>query len=68
MEILTLPMAEAMAEVSQGGDAPPPRIEEQEMDILAFELWQRALRVAPAAADEDSVGDEEARRCRASCL
>ena len=66
MEILTMPMAEALAEASEWDDAPHPGIEEQEMDILAFDLWQRANRLGPPAASED--GEEDTRRCRASCL
>ncbi|MBZ5584287.1 MAG: hypothetical protein LAQ30_19155 [Acidobacteriia bacterium] len=68
MEILTMPVAEVVAEASQGGDEAPPRIEEQEMDILAFELWRRANHTELAAAYEDWLGEEEALRCRASCL
>ena len=48
-------------------DAPPPRIEEEEMDILAFELWHRAS-VPELAAEEERMDEEEALRCHASCL
>ena len=39
-------------ELSRWDDAPPPMIEEQEMDVLAFELWQRASRQDPGLAEE----------------
>ncbi len=63
MEILTLPLAETLAEAAQPGDAPPVKLEEQEMDILAFQLWQRANYPL-----DEWLREEEARRCRASCL
>ena len=54
-------------ELSQWDDAPPPMIEEQPMDILAFELWQRASRqdIAPV---EDASDGEDTVACHASCL
>ncbi len=61
MEILTMPMADA--EAAEPGDTP---IEEREMDVLAFELLQKANSPMPAA--DDLPDDEEARRGRASCL
>ncbi len=63
MEILTMPMADALAEAAEPGDAP---IEEREMDVLAFELLQKAN--SPMPAGDDLPDDEEARRGRASCL
>jgi hypothetical protein len=48
-------------------EAPPPRIEEEEMDILAFELWHRGS-VPELAAEEEWLEEEEAARCHASCL
>jgi hypothetical protein len=48
-------------------DAPPPRIEEEEMDILAFEAWHRASFPA-LSAEEEWMEEEEALRCHASCL
>ena len=51
MEALAVPVAdEAAAERSQWGDVPPSRFEDEELDILAFELWQRAC--CPEKADE----------------
>jgi hypothetical protein len=49
------------------GDAPPPKIEEEEMDILAFELWHRGS-VPELAGEEEWMEEEEASRCHASCL
>ena len=48
-------------------DAPPPKIEEEEMDILAFGLWHRGS-VPQLAAEEEWMEEEEASRCHASCL
>jgi hypothetical protein len=48
-------------------DAPPPRIEEEEMDILAFELWHRGS-IPELVAEEEWMEQEEASRCHASCL
>jgi len=66
MEMLAIPVAEETAAESQW-DAAPPRFEDQDLDILAFELWQRANRVI-AADDEDWQIEEEALRGHASCL
>ena len=65
METLTL-TDEELAEISQWDDAPPPDLTEEEMDILAFELWHRGCRPEMAAEDE-WLGDVEALRCHASC-
>ena len=58
---------EELAEVSQWDDAPPPCLEEEEMDILAFELWHRGS-CPELAGDDEWLGEEEALRCHASCL
>ena len=60
-------ISEEAAEQSQWDDAPPPKLEEQEIDLLAFELWQRANR-SDTEADEYWLSEEEALRCHASCL
>ena len=39
MAILEVPLAEQLAETAHWSDDPPVRIEEQEFDLLAFELW-----------------------------
>jgi hypothetical protein len=56
-----------MAEVSQWDDAPPPPLEEQEMDILAFELWRRAS-CQDIAPEEEGAGTEVTVASHASCL
>ena len=45
---------------------PRPNFEE-EIDVLAFELWQRGSR-QDLAADEETADDEETVGCHASCL
>jgi hypothetical protein len=67
MEILEVPVREALAEDSAWGEPAPPPLEEQELDILAFELWQRGSR-PDAAAESDCSQDEETVGCHASCL
>jgi len=67
MESAVLSLAEELAEVSHWDDAPPPKFEEEEIDILAFELWQRANLQSPPA-DEGPLTEEEALRGHASCL
>lgn len=61
METLELP------DVSQWDDPPPPMLEEQEMDALAFELWRRASR-QDITPEEDGSDAEETVACHASCL
>ena len=39
MPTLEAPFAEELAETAHWSDDPPVRIEEQEFDNLAFELW-----------------------------
>jgi len=56
-----------VTEVSQWDDAPPAPLEEQEMDMLAFELWRRASR-QDIAPEEENPGAEETVACHASCL
>lgn len=41
--------------------------DEQDLDILAFELWQRAS-CPEHPVGEDWMSEEEALRCHASCL
>lgn len=61
-------MAEELAEVTQWDDAPPPKFEEEELDILAFKLWKQANASEETAADEYWLSEEEALRCHSSCL
>jgi hypothetical protein len=67
MESAVMSLAEELAEVSHWDDDPPPKFEEEEIDILAFELWQRANLQGPPA-DEEPLTEEEALRGHASCL
>ena len=39
MATLEIPLAEQLAETAHWSDDPPVRLEEQEFDLLAFELW-----------------------------
>ena len=64
MATVAVSIADEMAESSQWDDTPPPKFEEQELDILAFELWQRA-NLAPL---DDELTEEEAHRGHASFL
>jgi hypothetical protein len=66
MEIFTIPVSQETTQLPEADDA-PILLDEQEMDILAFELWQRAncLEIEP---DMDLPCEEETLRCRASCL
>jgi len=66
MEIPETPRTEERAEGTSWGDPAPPKLEEQPLDILAFELWQRACR--QDAAGEDGSNDEETVGPHASCL
>ena len=42
MEILEMPVVDETAEQPQWGEAPPVKIEEQDLDLEAFELWHEA--------------------------
>ena len=66
METLEMPTTEELAELSPGNEDLRPRFEE-ELDVLAFELWQRGSR-QDLAADEEAADDEETVGCHASCL
>ncbi len=45
MEILEMPVAEEVEETPEWGEAAPAKLEEQEFDLRAFELWQQASRL-----------------------
>lgn len=60
-------LAEELAEVTHWDDDPPAKFEEQDLDLLAFELWQRAC-CPESPADGDWLSEEEALRCHSSCL
>ena len=66
METLEMPITEELATVFPGDEDLRPRFEE-ELDVLAFELWQHGSR-QDLAADEDQEIEEETVGCHASCL
>jgi hypothetical protein len=67
MTTLEIPLAEELAETAHWSDDPPVRIEEQEFDLLAFELWH--LGSCPDLTDiEEWPDDACAVASRASCL
>jgi len=67
MPTLEISLAEEFAETAHWGDEPPVRIEEEDFDLLAFELWH--LGSYPIFNETDEWEDEH---CtvgnRASCL
>ena len=68
MEIPETPRVEELSEGSScGAPPPPPKLEEEALDILAFELWQRGCR-QDAAGEADCSNDEETVGSHASCL
>jgi hypothetical protein len=62
---LKVPLAQQLAETAHWSDDPPARIEDEEIDLLAFELWQMGIY-----ADTDAWWEDEPRSlaARASCL
>ena len=66
MEMLETPVPGDLAEDTPWTD-PPPKLEEQELDILAFELWQRASR-QDVAAGQDCPDEDIEVASHASCL
>jgi hypothetical protein len=67
MAALEIPLAEELAETAHWSDDPPVRIEEQEFDLLAFELWH--LGSYPDLTDIEEWEDEQRMvASRASCL
>jgi hypothetical protein len=67
MEIIDLPIGEEPVAEAPWGEPPPPKLEEQELDLIAFELWQRGCCWSPATEDAGSEEIEEV-ACHASCL
>jgi hypothetical protein len=67
MTALETHLATDLAETAHWSDDPPERIEEQEFDLLAFELWH--LGSCPDLIEAEEWTDED---ClvgrRASCL
>ncbi len=67
MPVLETPLAEDLAESAHWSDDPPDRIEEQEFDLLAFELWH--LGSCPDLMDIEEWEDEPTTvATHASCL
>ena len=67
MPTLEAPFAEALAETAHWSDDPPVRIDEQEFDLLAFELWR--LGSCPDLTELEEPSDEpHTVASRASCL
>lgn len=52
MAAFALARVEEPTEVSAEYDAPPPRIEEDEWDIFAFELWHEGCCAGLELTDE----------------
>ena len=67
MASLEIPLAEDLAETAHWSDDPPVAIEEQEFDLLAFELWH--LGSYPDLTELEEWSDEPCTVAdRASCL
>jgi hypothetical protein len=66
MPVAETPFAEAVAETAHWSEDPPKPIEEQEFDLLAFDLWHLGSR--PDITDIEEWEDEAALAGRASCL
>jgi len=68
MEIPDTPKPEELSEGSScGAPTPPPKLEEEALDVVAFELWQRGSR-QDAAGESDCSNDEEKVASHQSCL
>ncbi|MEO8594227.1 MAG: hypothetical protein ABI759_12985 [Candidatus Solibacter sp.] len=67
MTVLETSLAAELAETAHWSDDPPARIDEEEFDLLAFELWHlgscQDLTEVEESTDEDCVVGR-----RASCL
>jgi len=67
MEIPVLTPAEEVVDGSPWTEAPPPRIEDQEVDLVALELWHQGS--CPELVHEEELPEpEEAIGCHSSCL
>ncbi len=64
MEAPAVPVAEEALQAARWGNTPPRKWEEEELDILAFELWQRAS-CPDTETDQDWVEAEA--WCLAGC-
>jgi len=64
---MEITLAEELAESAHWSEDPPVKIEEDEFDLLAFELWH--LGSCPDLVEIDEWEDEECTVARhASCL
>jgi hypothetical protein len=67
MATLETTLAEELAETAHWSDDPPVTMEDQEFDLLAFELWH--LGSTPDLVQfEDSDEEDYSVAARASCL
>jgi hypothetical protein len=67
MTALETPLSEQLAETAHWSDDPPARIEEQEFDLLALELWH--LGSCMDLTELEEWPDEDCTVAgRASCL
>jgi hypothetical protein len=67
MTVLETPLAEELLETAHWSDDPPVAIEEQEFDLLAFELWHLGS-YPDVGAFEDWADEQCTVADRASCL
>jgi len=67
MEIIDTAIPEELSDRPPWSNPPPPKLEEEELDLLAFELWQRASR-QDVAAEEDCPDEDIVVASHASCL
>jgi hypothetical protein len=65
VQTVRVPQSEDRPGAALWDESPPPRFEDQDLDLLALQLWRRA---SPDAPSDDWLTDEEALRCHASCL
>lgn len=66
MEALVIPTIEKASEPSLRRRMLPLRLYEEDLDVLAFELWQQAS--CPEATGEPWAEDQDQLWCHASCL
>jgi hypothetical protein len=67
MELPVMATGEETVGVSPWNEAPPPKLEEQELDLLALELWQRGS--CPELVDDEGWSEaEKLVGYHASCL
>ena len=66
MNSAVMPLEAELAASSQSNDILPPKVEQEEFDVLAFELWH--LGSCSSFGIEDWLEDEDVVASRASCL